>query len=157
VAASTGRVNESSHLTALGATEIIVASNSPEPANRCRKNVGQQPWTASAATLWPMSARASAMVAQSQPAASLKAWISLPPSPRSSCAASAFWALTACTCLAPLDEAWNRLAKELPETLLADNTTEISLRDVGDVAVSLLKGEIRGRLLVDVNRKAATT
>jgi acrylyl-CoA reductase (NADPH) len=158
VAASTGRVNESSHLTALGATEIIDRIE----FTRAGKPLQKERWAAAVDCVGSHTLAnvcASVRYGGAVAACGLAQGMDFP-------ATVAPFILRGVSLLG-IDsvymprpariEAWNRLAKELPETLLADNTTEISLRDVGDVAVSLLKGEIRGRLLVDVNRKAATT
>jgi acrylyl-CoA reductase (NADPH) len=47
-------------------------------------------------------------------------------------------------------EAWERLAKELPESVLAANTSEISLAQACAAAADLISGKIRGRLVVNV-------
>ncbi|MFP3185827.1 MAG: MDR family oxidoreductase [Paraburkholderia sp.] len=49
-------------------------------------------------------------------------------------------------------DAWNQLANEVPNSILARNTKEITLTEVCRFSSALLDGEIRGRLLVDVNR-----
>lgn len=48
--------------------------------------------------------------------------------------------------------AWARLATELDLDRLALATTEIGLGEVMDAAARLMAGEVRGRLVVDVNR-----
>jgi acrylyl-CoA reductase (NADPH) len=57
--------------------------------------------------------------------------------------------------LRPLNErieAWRRLARDLDKATLDAMTTTIGLTDAIDAAEKLLKGEVRGRLIVDVNR-----
>lgn len=49
-------------------------------------------------------------------------------------------------------EAWSRLAKDLDQTKLEATISEVGLADVPKTAQSLLKGQVRGRTLVDVNR-----
>lgn len=49
-------------------------------------------------------------------------------------------------------KAWERLAKEVPGELLDSLTTEAALADLPGLAAQILKGEIRGRVVVDVNR-----
>ena len=44
------------------------------------------------------------------------------------------------------------LAAELPAALLAGNTTTIGLAEATEVAPRLLAGQVRGRVVVDVNR-----
>ena len=46
---------------------------------------------------------------------------------------------------------WNRQAREMPHDLLARNTETIGLADAPAVAARLLAGEVRGRVVVDVN------
>jgi hypothetical protein len=48
-------------------------------------------------------------------------------------------------------EAWSRLALDLDLKKLAQATQVVGLAEVPDVARSLLEGEIRGRVVVDVN------
>jgi acrylyl-CoA reductase (NADPH) len=49
-------------------------------------------------------------------------------------------------------EAWARLASDLDRTLLALISQEIGLAEVIEMAPRLLAGEVRGRVVVDVNR-----
>lgn len=49
-------------------------------------------------------------------------------------------------------KAWERLAKEVPGELLDSLTAEAALADLPGLAAQILKGEIRGRVVVDVNR-----
>jgi len=48
--------------------------------------------------------------------------------------------------------AWKRLATDLDVSKLEMMTTEISLSETLDVAAKLMRGEVRGRVVVDVNR-----
>ncbi len=48
-------------------------------------------------------------------------------------------------------EAWARLAKDLDPGKLKSTITEIGLADVPGVAAKILKGEVRGRTVVNVN------
>ncbi len=48
-------------------------------------------------------------------------------------------------------KAWERLARELPAEALAANTATIALADAPAVAARLLAGQVRGRVVVDVN------
>lgn len=48
--------------------------------------------------------------------------------------------------------AWARLARDLDPALLARMTREIGLAEALDVAPALLAGQVRGRVVVDVNR-----
>lgn len=49
-------------------------------------------------------------------------------------------------------DAWNQLARDVPDSILSRNTQEITLNEVSRVSSALLDGAIRGRVLVDVNR-----
>ena len=48
-------------------------------------------------------------------------------------------------------EAWARLARDLDPAKLKSTVSEIGLADVPGVAVKILKGEVRGRTVVNVN------
>ncbi|HTH15805.1 MAG TPA: MDR family oxidoreductase [Magnetospirillum sp.] len=49
-------------------------------------------------------------------------------------------------------EAWRRLAAEMPLDLLDGMVTETGLGDLPELAGKILKGQVRGRVVVDVNR-----
>jgi len=49
-------------------------------------------------------------------------------------------------------QAWQRLARDLDPGVLASMTREIGLAEALDVAPDLLAGQVRGRVVVDVNR-----
>ncbi len=49
------------------------------------------------------------------------------------------------------EEAWNRLAADLDRGTLESITSEVPLADVPQVAADILAGEVRGRVVVDVN------
>ncbi|MEE8512688.1 MAG: zinc-binding dehydrogenase, partial [Acidiferrobacterales bacterium] len=48
-------------------------------------------------------------------------------------------------------KAWARLAHDLPKDRLAAMTQKIALADVPAMAQAILKGQVRGRVVVDVN------
>lgn len=48
--------------------------------------------------------------------------------------------------------AWQRLAAEMPLDVLDSMTTDAGLADLPGLGAQILKGEIRGRVVVDVNR-----
>ena len=48
--------------------------------------------------------------------------------------------------------AWSRLASDLDVASLASMTQVVGLSDAIDVAAKILDGEVRGRVVVDVNR-----
>jgi acrylyl-CoA reductase (NADPH) len=49
-------------------------------------------------------------------------------------------------------EAWQRLGSDIDVTKLITISKEVSLTDVLPLASMLLNGEVRGRVVVDVNR-----
>ncbi|MBX9635402.1 MAG: oxidoreductase, partial [Magnetospirillum sp.] len=49
-------------------------------------------------------------------------------------------------------KAWERLAAEVPGDVLDTLTTQASLADLPALGARILKGDIRGRVVVDVNR-----
>jgi acrylyl-CoA reductase (NADPH) len=52
----------------------------------------------------------------------------------------------------PREEAWQRLARDLPLDRLDSTVSEAGLSEVMGLAPKILKGEIRGRVVVDVNK-----
>ncbi|MBV8185870.1 MAG: oxidoreductase [Alphaproteobacteria bacterium] len=52
----------------------------------------------------------------------------------------------------PREEAWRRLGRDLPLAKLDSAVSEVGLSDLMPLAPKILKGEIRGRVVVDVNR-----
>ena len=53
---------------------------------------------------------------------------------------------------APREEAWRRLGNDLPLDKLDSTVSEAGLGDLMALAPKILKGEIRGRVVVDVNK-----
>jgi acrylyl-CoA reductase (NADPH) len=53
---------------------------------------------------------------------------------------------------APREEAWRRLATDLPFDKLDSTVSEVGLSDLMALAPKILKGEVRGRVVVDVAR-----
>ena len=52
----------------------------------------------------------------------------------------------------PREEAWRRLATDLPLDKLDSAVSEAGLSDLMGLAPRILKGEVRGRVVVDVSR-----
>jgi acrylyl-CoA reductase (NADPH) len=50
--------------------------------------------------------------------------------------------------------AWDRLAQDLPMDKLEAMTTTAGLRDLPELAGQILKGQVRGRVVIDVARGA---
>ena len=53
---------------------------------------------------------------------------------------------------APREEAWRRLGADLPLDKLDSTVSEAGLGDLPALAPKILKGEIRGRVVIDVNK-----
>lgn len=53
---------------------------------------------------------------------------------------------------APREEAWRRLGSDLPLDKLDSTVSEAGLGDLMGLAPKILKGEVRGRVVVDVNK-----
>ncbi len=53
---------------------------------------------------------------------------------------------------APREEAWRRLGSDLPLDKLDSTVSEVGLSELMTLAPKILKGEIRGRVVVDVSR-----
>ena len=153
VHASTGRPEEAAHLKALGATEVIDRASLSAPGKPLQKerwagavdSVGSHTLANVCASLHYGGVVAACGLAQG---------MDLP-------ASVAPFILRGVT-LAGVDsvmapyarraEAWRRLASELPLDLLEGNTDTIALADAPAVATRLLAGQVRGRVVVDVNR-----
>ena len=52
----------------------------------------------------------------------------------------------------PREEAWRRLGIDLPLDKLDSTVSDAGLSELTGLAPRILKGEIRGRVVVDVNR-----
>lgn len=152
VHASTGRMNEAEHLRALGASELIDRATLNAPGKPLQK----ERWAAAVDSLGShtlanvcASLRYGGVVA----ACGLAQGMDFP-------ATVAPFILRGVT-LAGVDsvmapqarrtKAWQRLARELPAEVLASNTATIGLAEAPAMATKLLDGQVRGRLVVDVN------
>jgi len=153
VAASTGRPQEADYLKRLGASEIIDRASLAEPGRPLSKerwagaidSVGSHTLANVCAGIRYGGAVAACGLAQG---------MDFP-------ASVAPFILRGVT-LAGIDsvmrpkadriEAWERLARDLDLALLDAITREISLEEALPVARELLDGQVRGRVVVDVNR-----
>jgi len=151
--ASTGRVTESDHLTALGATEVIDRHELSAPG----KALGKERWagvidTVGSHTL--ANACATTRYRGAVAACGLAGGMDFP----SSVAPFILRGVTLYgidSVMAPLtvrQEAWSRLERDLDTAKLESITREISLSEALEVAGELLAGKVRGRVVVDVNR-----
>ena len=152
VHASTGRLHEAEHLKALGATELIDRATLNAPGKPLQK----ERWAAAVDSVGSHTLAnvcASIQYGGVVAACGLAQGMDFP-------GTVAPFILRGVT-LAGVDSvmapyarratAWDRLAREMPHDLLARNTETIGLADAPAVAARLLAGEVRGRVVVDVN------
>lgn len=153
VVASTGRTAEHDYLKQLGASEIIDRVTLSEPG----KPLAKERWAAvidSVGSHTLANACASTKANGTVAACGLAQGMDFP-------ASVAPFILRGVT-LAGINsvtqpkakrmEAWNRLAKDLDFALLPLISHEIGLSEAIDAAPRLLAGQLRGRVVVDVNR-----
>ena len=151
--ASTGRVAESEHLKALGAVGVIDRQELSAPG----KALGKERWagvidTVGSHTL--ANACATTRYRGAVAACGLAGGMDFP----SSVAPFILRGVTLYgidSVMAPLalrQQAWQRLARDLDLGQLESITREIALADALTVAGDLLAGQVRGRVVVDVNR-----
>ncbi|MGB3070448.1 MAG: MDR family oxidoreductase [Ottowia sp.] len=152
VHASTGRLNEAEHLKALGAKELVDRST----LNAAGKPLQKERWAAAVDSVGSHTLAnvcASIQYGGAVAACGLAQGMDFP-------ATVAPFILRGVT-LAGVDsvnapyakrvKAWDRLARELPPEVLASNTETIGLAAAAQTAARLLEGQVRGRVVVDVN------
>lgn len=152
VVASTGRPEEAEYLSSLGAAEIIERSSLSEPG----RPLGRERWAGAIDSVGSHTLAnvcASTRYAGCVAACGLAQGMDFP-------ATVAPFILRGVT-LAGIDsvmrprsdriEAWQRLARDLDRGLLATTTHTIGLEQAIEAAGALLAGQVRGRLVVDVN------
>ena len=152
VHAATGRMNEADHLKALGASEVIDRSTLNAPGKPLQK----ERWAAAIDSVGShtlVNVCAGIKYGGVVAACGLAQGMDFP-------GTVAPFILRGVT-LAGVDsvmapyvrraKAWERLARELPAEALAANTETIALADAPAVAARLLAGQVRGRVVVDVN------
>ena len=149
VHASTGRPEEAAHLKALGAREVVERASLNAPGKPLQK----ERWAAAIDSVGSHTLAnvcASLRYGGTVAACGLAQGMDLP-------ASVAPFILRGVTLrgvdsvyapMARREQAWQRLAKELPRALLAGNTTELSLAEVPALAQRLLAGQVRGRVVV---------
>lgn len=152
VTASTGRLDESEYLRRLGATDVIDRRELSEPGKPLQK----ERWVAAvdsvgSHTLANVCAqlRYNGVVA----ACGMAQGLDLPGSvaPFILRGVSLIGVDSVMRPKADRVAAWERLARDLHGPILEDIATEIPLSQAIDAAARLMRGEIRGRLVVDVN------
>jgi acrylyl-CoA reductase (NADPH) len=151
VIASTGRASEADYLKHLGAAEIVdraELSAAPRPLNKERWAGGvDSVGSTTLANLLSMTSYGGAIAA-----CGLAAGMDLP--------ASVAPFILRGVCLLGIDsvmcplprrrQAWERLARDLDKSKLAEMTSEIPLDGVVDAGARILAGQVRGRIVVKI-------
>jgi acrylyl-CoA reductase (NADPH) len=151
VIATTGRAQEADYLKGLGASEILDRKELSAPA----KALAKERWaggidsvgSTTLANLLSMTRYGGAIAA-----CGLAGGMDLPGSVapfilRGVC----LYGIDSVMCPLPKrNEAWKRLEKDLDRQKLATITTEIGLSELPDAAAKILKGEVRGRIVVKI-------
>jgi acrylyl-CoA reductase (NADPH) len=153
VIASTGRTAEADYLRRLGAAEIVDRAELAGPG----KALGKERWGAAVDTVGGQTLAnvcASTAYGGTVAACGNAGGMGLPASVAPFILrAVKLIGVDSVRCPRPRRlEAWRRLGELLDAGLLEEMTGEIGLSDVPDAAGRLLAGEVRGRLVVDVNR-----
>ncbi|MEB0046740.1 MULTISPECIES: MDR family oxidoreductase [unclassified Pseudomonas] len=153
VVASTGRTSEHAYLTQLGASEVIDRATLSEPG----KPLAKERWagvidSVGSHTLANACAgtRANGTVAACGLAQGMDFPASVAPFILRGVTLAGINSVTQPK--AKRELAWKRLAEDLDFTLLALISHEIALSEAIEAAPRLLAGQLRGRVVVDVNR-----
>jgi acrylyl-CoA reductase (NADPH) len=151
VLASTGHPQESAYLQKLGASQIIARSELEAPP----KPIGKESWaagvdTVGSTTLANLCARTKYGGAIA--ACGLAGGMDLPGSvaPFILRNVALLGVDSVQSPMARRQEAWQRLAADLPADLLESMTTRIRLDDVIGTAAKQLAGDVRGRVVVEI-------
>jgi acrylyl-CoA reductase (NADPH) len=151
VIASTGRTAEADYLNSLGAAEVIERQElaaTPRPLAKERWAGGiDAVGSTTLANVLAMTKYGGAVAA-----CGLAGGMDLPASVAPFILRGvSLLGIDSVMCPRPLRlEAWKRLASDLDRGALAKMTTEIALADVIQKAPSILKGEVRGRIVVKI-------
>jgi acrylyl-CoA reductase (NADPH) len=153
VVASTGRMHEANYLQGLGAAEVIDRTELSSPG----KPLGKERWAAVVDSVGShtlanacASTKAEGVVAACGLAQGMDLPTTVAPFILRGVILHGVNSVTAPR--ARRETAWQRLAQTLDLKKLDAMTCEISLSEVQQKAVDILAGNIRGRLVVDVNR-----
>lgn len=154
VVAATGRPQEGEYLKSLGATTIMDRKELTEAPDR--PLLGERFAGVVDTVSGVMFARALAQVRYGGAAAvcGLAAGPSFPGSilPFILRGVSVYGIDSVMLPKAPREEAWRRLGSDLPLDKLDSTVSEAGLGDLMGLAPRILKGEVRGRVVVDVNK-----
>lgn len=151
VIASTGRVSEADYLKLLGADEIIDRKELSEPG----RPLGKERWAAGVDSVGSHTlanvlaqTKAHGAIAACGLAQGMDLTTSVAPF---ILRGVALLGIDSVMCPMALRlEAWNRLARDLDRSLLASMTKTIPFAQVIDHAATILKGQIRGRVVVEM-------
>lgn len=154
VLASTGRASEEAYLRNLGASEIIDRNTLSAPAQR---PLGAERWSGAVDTVGShtlVNVLGQTRYGGTVAACGLAQGMDLPGSmaPFILRGVTLAGIDTVNASLQVREQAWSRLATDLDPALLEGLTSTIGLADAAGHAVKVLKGAVRGRTLVDVNR-----
>jgi len=154
VIASTGRLEETDYLMALGAAEVIDRATLSAPA---RGPIGAERWAGAIDSVGShtlANVLAQTMYRGVVAACGLAQGVDLP--------ATVLPFILRNVTLAGIDsvnapnavrvEAWSRLARDLDLPKLESTVNEVALAEAPQAAQAVLRGEVRGRTLVDVRR-----
>jgi acrylyl-CoA reductase (NADPH) len=151
VIASTGRPEEADYLKSLGAAEIIDRKELSEPG----RPLGKERWVAGVDSVG--SHTLANVIAQTKAHGAIAACGLAQGMDLTTSVAPfilrgvALLGIDSVMCPMALRlEAWKRLAKDLDRSLLASMTRTIRFDDVIPTAATILKGQIRGRVVVEI-------
>lgn len=152
VVASTGRVQEANYLMELGAAEVVDRSTLSAPG----KPLAKERWAGvvdSVGSHTLANACAATRYAGAVAACGLAGGMDFPASvaPFILRGVTLYGIDSVMAPIAVREAAWTRLAHDLDVAKLESMTQSITLAEVPDAAQRLMAGQIRGRLVVDVN------
>lgn len=152
VVASTGRASEADYLKALGAADIIDRKELSEPG----RPLGKERWAGAVDAVGShtlANVLASTKYGGTVTACGLAQGMDLPASvaPFILRGVQLIGIDSVMAPKAKRQEAWDRLAKDLDLAKLDAMTTKIGLEEVANLAPQILAGQVRGRVVVDVN------
>ncbi|MCU0762764.1 MAG: oxidoreductase [Hydrogenophaga sp.] len=153
VVASTGRPEEAEHLKALGASDVIARQTLSEPGKPLQK----ERWMGvvdSVGSHTLANACASSRYGGAVAACGLAQGMDLPASvaPFILRGVTLYGIDSVMAPMARRESAWSQLAAQLGSHTLQAFTREIGLAEAIDAGGAILAGQVRGRLVVDVNR-----
>lgn len=151
VAASTGRESEHGYLKDLGAASIVPRSELSEPG----RPLARETWAGAVDTVGSQvlaNVLAGTKYCGGVAACGLAGGFDLPTTVMPFILRGVrLWGVDSVMCPQPRrSEAWARIAKDLPLSKLDAMTTTRPLADVPEITADILKGQVRGRTVIDV-------